>query len=181
MRMTYIIGPPGVGKTTFVAELTKGLPVHRAERPFVRSLYQCGVVELGEKRGTFSGTDALAMNVQPRVLDWATFPEYGDVLAEGDRLANLSFLQGMAGQGFAVTLLRLHADANRVALRRSERGTRQDETWVRGRVTKVTNLWEAWDGPKWVLSADESPEDMIGLAAALNLPVIDTLLEARRA
>jgi len=184
MRLTYLIGVPGVGKTTLIKKVTEGVPAYLATSPFARSIYPCGVVQLGQNRGTFSGTDALALNVQPRVLEWATVPDYGDVLAEGDRLANLSFLQGMVDKGFDVSVIYCHASPEVIAARLRERvgltgGRPQDETWVRGRRTKVTNLFEDWTGRKMVLNMEQPYEELLSLAAII--PVLDTLTEARLA
>lgn len=179
MRLTYLLGEPGVGKTTLLSKITEGLPRYIAARPFARTIYNCGVVQLGNEHPVFGGTDKLSMSVQPKVLEWASVPDYGDVVAEGDRLANASFFDGMRNLGYELCIVYCQAPAEIVAERRELRASAhglkaQDEKWVRGRVTKVQNL--AANYGTEVLPMAQPLDDLV--ASATRLPVLSKLWEA---
>lgn len=141
MRMLYLVGEPGVGKTTTLAAVTSGLAREVVNLPPRVTFYEGGaLVELGHARDTFGGTDALAMNAQPRVLRALDDYRWPNVVAEGDRLANGKFFDAVRGLGYDLTVAVLTADPLVSSERREGRGQGQNESWVRGRVTKVRNL-----------------------------------------
>lgn len=180
MRLTYLIGEPGVGKTTLLNAFTEGLPGLAARRPFARTLYECGVVQLGEDRPVFGGTDTLSMSVQPKVLEWAEMPEYPDIVAEGDRLANGKFFQGMKDRGYDLCIIHCVASPDTLAARRLQRAAEhemkpQDAIWLKGRETKVRKLATEWATHGVDM---EWPVDHL-FATMSEIPVLDTLKEAR--
>lgn len=161
MRVVYLIGEPGIGKTTLLdatitaAGLTRTLHPH----PFAHehltgpSDRPAGVM-LGKTRpGGFGGTDALGLSVQPKALAWLTEdPEGlsglggggGLVVGEGDRLATPSFLTA-AARSCRLRVVLLTAAPGLAASRRAERAALlgkppQQGAWVTGRVTKTRNL-----------------------------------------
>lgn len=137
--LTYIIGEPGAGKSWLMEELTSDTPAVDEAKPFAHRVYENGVVELGRRREAFSGTDALAMDVKPKVLTWLTSEQPKLVLAEGDRLANMPFFDAVRRLGYEPFVYVLPGSEE--ALQgRIERGSKQNEAWVRGRATKVRNL-----------------------------------------
>ncbi|MGH9094479.1 MAG: P-loop-containing protein [Acidimicrobiales bacterium] len=122
-----------------------------------------GVVELGVRRATFAGTDALGMSVQPKVIGWLSTPVAARnltlVVGEGDRLANDRFFQAMTDAGWELHVLVLAATLSAAAERRAARGSTQNEAWVRGRITKTVRLAQRWgahrveDGPPAAVAA----------------------------
>lgn len=144
-----MVGAPGVGKSTTMDALTIRCHRQQVARPFaydVLTLPNAGgrAVELGMRRmSAFSGTDALAMNVQPKVLSWLAMGEYRLVLGEGDRLGNRKFLEAAMDLGWSVRLIALTLPDEELARRHAARGATQNESWRRGRLTKVWNL-VAW-------------------------------------
>lgn len=180
MRLTYLIGVPGVGKSTLLNALTDGLPGLAATRPFARTIYDCGVVQLGAPRAAFGGTDTLSMSVQPKVLEWAEMPDYPDIVGEGDRLANGKFFSAMRDLGYELCVVHCHAPDDVVSGRRLSRAEEhglppQDATWVQGRVTKYARLADEWATDD--IDMQQPVEHLAPLAA--RLPVLDTLWRGR--
>ena len=157
-HVLLLVGAPGAGKSTTMAQATEHLSrltMPKDQYPARDALLNArGVqaVELGTRRGTFSGTDALPMDVNPRACAYlAAAPEQpAVVLAEGARLANRRFLQAAIDTGAEVTLL--HLDNPLAPLWREKRnksiGKTQNPSWARGRETAARNL--ANNAPKGV-------------------------------
>lgn len=183
MQITYVIGEPGVGKSTLIGNATKGIEWFMQSRPFMHVIYeQPEVVELGPRRGEyFSGTDGLSMSVQPRVVDYLQFPTYNHVLGEGDRLANDKFFRYCDSISDFTVVLVTAADgvAGERRAKRAEKMSlpEQNEKWVKGRLTKLANLAEAWDPV--VIYSDEPLSSQ--LAALDKLPVFERFKEFRNA
>ena len=143
-HLMYLIGEPGIGKTTLMRALTKDHPYEEAAQPFAHKVYDNGVWELGRDREDFGGTDALAMDVQPDVLQFmeSIHPRY--VMAEGDRLANKGFFTEMRRLGYTLHVYHLTGEGL-ATQRRLARGSKQNETWIKGRRTKSKALAEWLD------------------------------------
>lgn len=149
MKLVYVVGVPGSGKTTLVTAVA-GPATELRRVPFAHRVHADGLITLGDDREPFGGTDSLSMSVQPKVLDWLEAERPALVLGEGDRLATLKFLT--PPRAYAdVTLVLLDTPPELAAQRRAERvavGAKpQNEQWLRGRATKVARLADAWDGP----------------------------------
>lgn len=140
----YVIGEPGTGKSTLVEQLTAGYEAQERDVPFAHrwhpGTFPEAVVELGARRDQFGGTDALAMNVQPRVEQYLATTEHNLVLAEGDRLANPKFFDAAIEAGWKLLIARLYVKPRTALARRQARGSRQDASWVKSRATKVERL-----------------------------------------
>lgn len=139
----YVIGEPGSGKSTLVqAMIGRTEAVPNDDGPFAFTMYgsRPPVIELGRRRKEFPGTDALAMNVQPKVQEWLGSMKASAVLAEGDRLANPKFFDYLIAEGWQLVIARIRIRHETAAARREARGSAQDETWLRSRRTKVDKL-----------------------------------------
>lgn len=179
-QLLYVIGQPGSGKSSLVASLTGGLPAIHNKQPFAHTVYGSTpiVVEFGAHRLEFSGTDALSMSVQPLAVEWLQHAPYSFVIAEGDRLANAKFFNAATAADWELTVIRLAVSANVAEHRRAARGSNQDPTWLRGRISKVKNLAAAW--PTVELDADQPQEAVRQQLLATGNPVAAILSSSVR-
>jgi ABC-type cobalamin/Fe3+-siderophores transport system ATPase subunit len=183
MKLFYLIGEPGAGKSTLIAKMTEGLIPYQERKPFGHTLWtsqQSAAYELGVRRpGGFGGTDSLSMSVQPKVLEWLGSPGRSyDVFGEGDRLANGKFFTGVSAMEIDLTVAYLEVPPELAEERRAKRavelGTKsQDEKWVAGRRTKVLRLAEDW--ATIILKGDSREETLV--AALRSQPVFKHLYE----
>ena len=154
MSATYVIGPPGVGKTTYLQQLIRRerfvLPPVKVRRllkgePLARR--DSGVLDgihLGVTRpGGFSGTDALSMGVQPDAISWARSGANDSlaVYGEGQRLGNIEFLSAL-GSTRDLTVVYLTATDTALDERCARRGSEQSSTWRKGAATRAARCAE---------------------------------------
>jgi ribose 1,5-bisphosphokinase PhnN len=175
--LLYLVGPPGVGKSTLMAEITAGL--HRV--PYSGPVPHDGLyrrmtppetarsvgVEIGKRRESFSGTDALGMAVQPKAVEWIARRPHALVLGEGARLGTVGFLHAARSAGYRVIVVHLDSDEATLAARRLQRGSRQNEQWVRGATTRARRLAERMELDAEVHWLDGTM-DPAGLAAEVR-------------
>lgn len=147
-RLVYLVGVPGAGKSTVVRKAMEHLPMMPESRPKpFQHLYwpKQDASYLGRSNGDFPGTDTLSMSVQPKVLEWLREGAPSLVFGEGDRLANLKFLEGAQHRGYQVELCYLDTPASLAIARRRERGSNQGQAWLKGRESKVRRLVDSWE------------------------------------
>lgn len=164
VKTLYIIGEPGTGKSTLMAELTKDALAIESKAICPHIVYPDGlpwlrgtVAQLGRSRLLFPGTDTLSMGIQPQAISFVKSAYFDWLLAEGDRLANPAFFQACEEAG-GLYLLTLTAPAEVISERLALRGSDQDQTWLAGRRTKVKNLTERY--PAHVLTSDVPVEEL---------------------
>lgn len=173
MRLVYLIGDPGVGKTTLMRGLIDRLATTTSlrEHPLAHEvLWQGGTLvgaHLGRPRDWFGGTDALAMSIQPVAEGWLAGHPFPLVLGEGDRLGNGKFFQAMRTAGVDLQVVHAHCPADVAEARRLERGSRYHDGWLAGRLTKVTRL--AAQADVTVDTSQPLSDAVVGLAADLGL------------
>lgn len=144
--LVYLVGAPATGKSTLMAQLTADCGRTPIPHPFHRELLTPPVdpgwsaVELGRRRESCPGTDALSMAVQPRVLAWLPTARHRLVLGEGDRLANDGFIRAALDAGYRPHLFMLDAPGDVLDARCAARGSGQAASWRAGRLTKVLRL-----------------------------------------
>jgi hypothetical protein len=137
-------------------------------KPFAHTRYGTGLAHLGANREQYPGTDGLALNVQPAAIKWMeTFR--GVVAAEGDRLANAKFFNAALAAGYRLDVV--YIDVPELVSRRRawRRGSRFDDRWFAGRLTKVQRLVKQFDSH--VVSIDGTLPR--GLVAARLREVLD--------
>lgn len=176
-HLMYVIGEPGVGKSTLVEFLTRSIPFETSEVPIPFRRYECGVVEIGKRRREFSGTDALGMSIQPAVEDFLAGIGPKLVLAEGDRLGNLKFFHRAADLEYTIHVVALYGPEV-ARIQRGLRGSDQDPAWLKGRQSKVRRLMDAniANATVQVLPAGQK---LANLESGIDNPVMDALRKAR--
>ncbi len=148
MRWVVVIGYPGSGKSSTVAEALG--PVREVEELRVGSdvapiLHHDHADQIGRSRGSFAGTDALSMNFAGtlrRLLD-ADFDSVlaSPIVAEGDRLGSGRTLDDLSSRGREVELVLLDVPWEIAETRRQTRAaSTPSPQWLLGRRTKVDNL-----------------------------------------
>lgn len=175
LRLVYLSGEPGIGKSTLMARITDpwqrypqpptpGAPARDllvaharpdpdSDSPAPRS--GPVAVELGRHRDHFGGTDALPSAVIGAACAYLDSGQAATeaplLLAEGARLANRRFLTRAVDAGWQVTLVHLYGTgiARARRHRRAEQLARppQNESWVKGRHTAAVNLVNG--APSW--------------------------------
>jgi ribose 1,5-bisphosphokinase PhnN len=176
MHLIYLIGAPGVGKSTAMRAATSEWTAVPAERdrsvpgwtPHVRLIDGDGIVraiELGVRREPFGGTDGLSMSIGPQAADFLYTHPHRLVLGEGQRLATRPFLEAAVRAGYSTTLVLLSLPPELAAERWAGRGTDQASSWRKGAETRVRNIagWAAARGDLVVVTLDASgPPGFIG-------------------
>ena len=144
MKIIAIGGEPGSGKTTLMKEIIQHYGVEPKYDsfklvPYLQkdNIYILGKYEEGE---VFSGTDRMSMAVQPDAIKFlSTLPKDAVVLFEGDRLFTASFLEHCLDK-YDLSIIYLSTTKQIREERYKERGSNQNQTWLQGRETKISNI-----------------------------------------
>ena len=161
-KVLWVLGEPGVGKTTLVRELTKGQTFSFVENP--KWTLAEGIALAGHyKGGTFDGADTVPYNgVEAALQYWDANLRgaYSLTLLDGDRFSHDSARQFFSERASAYAVL-LSAPEELVAARRKERGSNQSATWIAGRKTKSARFFEGFaDSRSLKLDASLSSEEI---------------------
>lgn len=173
-KIVAIGGVPGTGKTTLVRKFMEGLEFERIEPvkllPMLynkeHNLYLLGKYEDGE---VFAGTDRLSMAVQPVAQEFVKNCT-GNILFEGDRIFNQSFLEfSITLNNTDVQIVYLKAPQSTLEQRYRDRGSEQSETFLKGRATKYNNILSSFDLMSYVTEfTNETLEDQEKILQFLN-------------
>lgn len=161
----FVVGPPGVGKTSALRELLgeeyKNITVPNNGRiKFATNQELCFTGHYGT--GTFDGSDTVAMDGAKHCIDWwkeniLPNPQYKATIFDGDRFStNPCKAELESLEGVRVLCVYMGASQETLNSRRAERGSNQDPTWLRGRESKCRNFADKFK------PADNSLFDMFG-------------------
>lgn len=154
MKLVYLIGLPGTGKTTVMKELMNRIGEFEPDRPIdLLDSHVCGNVRvLGKylEGETFSGTDRLSMAVCPKAIEYFSTQPDEIVIGEGDRLNNKGFFHTFDDK----MMIHLTVSDSERERRYTERGSEQSEKFIQTVRTKCNNILEEF-GDKQTLFGEE--------------------------
>ena len=140
MKLVYLIGLPGCGKSTVMKEFMSRYDGWAQERPIelLDSHVSGNIRVLGkyEEGETFSGTDRLSMAVSPKAVEWASTNPDEFVVGEGDRLNNKGFFESVED----LTIIHLTVSDEERQRRYDERGSDQSSKFIQTVRTKCNNI-----------------------------------------
>lgn len=142
-------GVPGTGKSSIMMSLLDRYGDNATEVKMCDLLYGYVIMPIHtavlgmykDVNETFPGTDRLSMAVQPRAQEWIEQHPKVNVLFEGDRLFNRSFLQFCADlPSTKLVAIILSAPHDELERRYAARGSYQSQKFLASRATKYNNI-----------------------------------------
>jgi AAA15 family ATPase/GTPase len=163
MKIAALVGEPATGKSTLAIKFINSL---KTQGCYFKSGLLVGTMFMKDrlvifgdysKQHVFSGTDRLSMAVQPHAVEFLEgfdqlYPGFS-VFFEGDRLGNISFLKKCKELG-ELKVFVLKASEEEKAKRHKIRQDNQSEKFLKGRVTKITNIIEAFPDAELLKNED---------------------------
>lgn len=151
-KRLMVCGVPGTGKSTLMKAFMKDYQWEYLEPKQLVKVHYCKELDLyvigqyaeGE---VFGGTDRLAMNAQPNVIEFIKSTG-SNILFEGDRLTNgkmIDFLMNEADDVDSIFQIFVLTATGCLQDRYKERGSDQSETFLKGRETKINNILSNFD------------------------------------
>lgn len=178
-KIIMMVGEPAVGKTTIMraflekvkpwvaSTATDKLPAIHVE---AKRLWILGKYDEGEK---FAGTDRLSMSIQPIATKFITETK-DNVMFEGDRLGNRSFVDHILSlDDVDFEILHIEASEKTKKQRHVDRADTQDDTFLKGRRTKVSNIAHALDLIGVVTTMDNNTPDDLKLIVDQMMAMLD--------
>lgn len=156
MKLFYIIGIPGTGKSTLMKALMERIGGDWKQERVIDLLdtHNNGkyrVLGKYEEAQTFSGTDRLSMAVAPKAIEWIKTKPNEIIFGEGDRLNSKTFFEAV---GDDLTIIHLTVSDNTREERYKERGSNQSDKFIQTTRTKCQNVLEAF-GDRQTLFGEE--------------------------
>lgn len=144
MIVLFVVGAPGVGKTTAIREL---LP-NPIMVPKPKWTVSSDIVAAGHYNGNvFDGADTVPYNGVLEALQYweICFSRKRLTIFDGDRFSHHSVKQWFDHRVDRLCAVYLFADDDTLAARRFKRGSNQYPSWIKGRVTKAVKFFETFN------------------------------------
>lgn len=145
----FVVGPPGVGKTTLIRELLEP-DSYFVQKPKWTVGPGKRVCAAGHYMGsTFDGADTVPYNgVDAALAYWdSELRAHQLTIFDGDRFSHRGVVaRFQRGSQHELRCLHLTAPDEVLAARREARGSHQNPTWLKGRVTKARRFAEEFPG-----------------------------------
>ena len=164
-KIVAIIGEPCTGKSTLVKAFMKQVidfipmvpaPLLPSYYSPMHNLYVFGVYDENE---TFGGTDRFSMSCQPRAEEFVKTAD-ANILFEGDRLCNQSFLELICDLPNTETkIILLHANPETLKARHVFRNDTQSKQFQTSRDTKISRLAANFELRPFIEEVMNSNED----------------------
>lgn len=160
MKVVYLIGLPGTGKTHVVREFMKryaqwetSTPIKLLDSHSSNRIRVLGRYEEGE---TFAGTDRLSMAVNPQAIEYVEMCPPELIIGEGDRLNNKAFFKACQNRRKEdLTILHLTVSDEERKRRYKERGSDQSEKFIQTVRTKVKNIVDEFGDKQTLFGVEE--------------------------
>lgn len=136
----FIVGPPGVGKTCLARELLGPVSLLVPKPKWTYGRYACAA---GHYNGrVFDGADTVPYNGVGACLDyWESYLKTAPLtILDGDRFSNEGVIRWFQDRLVPISCAHLTLSESALQERRQQRGSKQNETWIKGRVTKAENF-----------------------------------------
>jgi gluconate kinase len=158
MKLIYLIGMPGTGKSTIMKELmirmggwTIDKPIELLDTHISNNLRVLGKYSEGE---VFSGTDRLSMAVAPKAIEWLSTNPNETIIGEGDRLNNKAFFAKAKELG-ELHIIHLTVSDEERERRYKERGSEQSDKFIQTVSTKCKNIAEYFGDQQTLFGFEE--------------------------
>jgi len=148
MKLILVAGQPGTGKSTLMKMIFpdqgREFRYKTVRGELFGDVARIGIYKNGER---YPGTDRLSMAVQPDFLDFVEIEaqrrQLRAIVAEGDRLSNVSAIKALRTLPVELHVIVLQTSDRILEKRRIERKDTFSDVWLRARVTKVENFRRA--------------------------------------
>ena len=164
----FVVGAPGVGKTTALTGLLDPFSMALIQKPkWTLSESVALVGHYGS--GGFDGGDTIAYNGAAEALDYWLAHIYPDPsvslsVLDGDRFSTSNCWRRVTGAvpRDQIRCVYLTCDDDSLVARRASRNNKQNPAWMRGRATKAFNFSRHFDDDQLVEinTTDMSPEQV---------------------
>lgn len=161
MKVIYVIGLPGSGKTTVMRQFMDRFGNEwKEERPIdlldtmvhEESDFTVRVLGKYHEEEVFAGTDRLSMAVAPKATEWIATNPNEVIVGEGDRLTNKGFFN--ACKDNLVIIHTVVSDDERER-RYRVRGSNQPESFIKTCKTKCKNIIDQFGDHETLFGLEE--------------------------